>query len=107
MEAAISRFAKVLGAGEIEIAGHDMRFSVDGDKGDRLRVSFEGDPQRFMAVLVDAAGVTRTTVDVAPVSRIEEDPTVPGRVILHVGRVLVRIDSQPTLAIEMASEESR
>ncbi len=105
MEAAVSRFAKILGASETEVSGHDIRFSVDGAKGDRLRASFEGDPQRFMAVLIDAAGVTRATLDVAPVSHIEEDTTAPGRVVLHVGRTLVRIDSQPTLAIEMASKE--
>jgi len=107
MEAAITRFAKVLGATEVERAGRDIRFSVDGKQGDRLRISFEGDPQRFMAVLLDAAGITRATVDVAPVSRIEEDSSTPGRVILHAGRAFIRIDSQPTLAIEILSDEGR
>ena len=108
MEATIARFGKVLGATEIQISGRDVRFSVDGLQGGRLRVSFEGDQQRFMAVLTDAAGVTRSTVDVAPVTRIDEDVRrEPGRVNLHVGRVLIHIDSQPTLAIEIESDEKK
>jgi hypothetical protein len=108
MEETIARFGKVLGAKEIQISGRDVRFAVDGSQGGRLRVSFEGDQQRFMAVLTDAAGVTRSTVDVAPVTRIDEDVRrAPGRVNIHVGRVLIHIDSQPTLAIEIESDETR
>lgn len=107
MEAAIARFAKVLGATEIDISGHDVRFAVYGAAGGRLRVSFEGDQQRFMAVLIDGAGITRSTVDVAPLTRIDEDRAHPGRVILHVGRALIHIDTQPTLAIEFESVETK
>ena len=107
MDTTIARFAKVLGAKEIQISGHDVRFAVDGLQGGRLRVSFEGDQQRFMAVLSDASGITRTTLDVAPVTRIDEDERRhPGRVVLHVGRALIHIDSQPTLAIEIESDEA-
>ena len=53
----------------------------------------------------DAAGVTRVTVDVAPVSHVKEDPSFPGRITLHVGKQLIYIDSRPTLSIEIVSAE--
>lgn len=98
---AIKRFAKILGASEIDIAGHDVRFAIDGPAGGRLRVSFESDSQRFMGVLIDGAGVTRCSVDVARVAHITEDRNHPGRATLHLGNLKVHIDSRPTLAIEI------
>jgi hypothetical protein len=105
MEATVARFAKILGANEIDIAGHDVRFAVDGPAGGRLRCSFEGDQQRFMGVLIDATGVTRCSLDLAPVSHVTEDRNFPGRATLHVGHTRVHIDSQPTLAIEIESTD--
>ncbi len=103
MEATVARFAKILGANEVDIAGHDVRFAVDGAQGGRLRCSFEGDQQRFMGVLIDANGVTRASLDLAPITHVTEDRAYPGRVTLHVGHCRVHIDSKPTLAIEMES----
>jgi hypothetical protein len=97
----ITRFAKILGGNEIDIAGHAVRFAVDGPQGGRLRVSFEADSQRFMGVLIDGEGVTRVTMDLAPVAHITEDKGYPGRATLHIGQVQVHIDSRPTLAIEI------
>ena len=106
MDDTVARFAKILGAEEIEIAGHDLRFAIDGPEGGRLRCSYEGQSQRFMGVLIDASGITRVSLDVAPVTRIEEDRAYPGRVSLHVGHQVVHIDSRPTLAIELSSASS-
>ena len=103
MDSTVSRFAKTLGATEVQVAGHDVRFAIDGQQGARLRVSFEGDQQRFMAVLIDGTGITRTTIDVAPVTKVEEDRAYPGRVTLHCGLSLIHLDSKPTLAIEIES----
>jgi hypothetical protein len=103
MEDTVARFAKILGASQVNIAGNDTRFAVDGASGDRLRVSFESHQQRFMGVLIDAAGVTRCTLDLAPVSRVTEPREFPGRVTVHVGTCYVHIDSKPTLAIEIES----
>jgi hypothetical protein len=105
MDSTVARFAKILGAKEVQIAGHDVRFAVDGSQGGRLRVSFEGDQQRFMAVLIDGAGITRATIDVAPLTKIDEDRAYPGRVTLHHGHTLIHIDSKPTLAIEIESTD--
>lgn len=102
---AIKRFAKTLGASEINIAGHDVRFAIDGDGGGRLRVSFEADSQRFMGVLIDGAGVTRCTIDVAHVAHITDDRGHPGRATLHIGKMKVHIDSRPTLAIEIETDD--
>jgi hypothetical protein len=104
MDSTVARFAKILGACEVQISGHDIRFAVDGPQGERLRVSFEGDQQRLMAVLIDDRGVTRATIDVAPVTKIDEDRGFPGRITLHVGHTAIHIDSKPTLAIEIESE---
>lgn len=103
MDSSVSRLAKVLGASGVESAGHDARFSVDGPEGSRLKVSIEGDQQRLMGVIVDGAGVTRVTLDVAPVTHVTEAPGFPGRVSLHLGKTIIHIDSQPTLAIEVVS----
>ena len=59
-----------------------------------------------MATLVDANGITRCSVDVAPVSKVKEDLSFPGRVTLYVGKTLVHIDSQPSLAIELGTDEN-
>jgi hypothetical protein len=104
MDSTVARFAKLLGATEVNIAGHDVRFAVDGAQGGRLRVSFEGDQQRLMAVLIDGAGITRATIDVAPVTRIDEDRGFPGRITIRTGHALIHIDSKPTLAIEIESD---
>jgi hypothetical protein len=106
MDSTVARFAKVMGASEVQVAGHDVRFAVDSGDGGRLRVSFEGDQQRFMGVLIDANGVTRTTIDVAPVTKVVEELGFPGRVTLRVGHCLIHIDSKPSLAIEIESDES-
>ena len=106
MDSTVARFAKVLGANEVQVAGHDVRFAVDGSEGGRLRVSFEGDQQRLMGVLIDGKGITRCTVDVAPVTKVMENPSFPGRVTLQVGHCLIHIDSKPTLAIEIESDEA-
>jgi hypothetical protein len=105
MESTISRMAKRLGATSVEAIGHDARFAVVGAAGDRLTVSLEGQQQRFMAVLIDAQGVTRASVDVAPVNRVIEDETVDGRVTLIVRRLAIQIDTQPSLAIELSTVE--
>jgi hypothetical protein len=105
MESTISRMAKRLGATSVEAIGHDARFAVVGAAGDRLTVSLEGQQQRFMAVLIDAQGVTRTSVDVAPVNRVIEDDSVDGRVTLVVRRLAIQIDTQPSLAIEISTIE--
>ena len=106
MDSTVERFAKVLGASEVQVAGHDVRFAVDGPQGGRLRVSFEGDQQRMMGVLIDGSGITRCSIDVAPVTKVVEDLGFPGRVTLQVGHCLIHIDSKPTLAIEIESDET-
>ena len=103
MDFTYTRLAKVLGASAVEGSGPNARFEVRGPAGGVLKVSAEGNEQRVMAVLKDAAGVTRCTVDVAPVTHCTEDPNFPGRVTLHVGHMLVVIDSQPSLAIEVTT----
>jgi len=103
MDFTYTRLAKVLGATAVEGSGPNARFAVHGPAGGVLKVSAEGNEQRVMAVLLDAAGVTRCTVDVAPVTHVTEDPGFPGRVTLHVGSTLVIIDSKPSLAIEVTS----
>ena len=105
MESTISRMAKRLGATSVEAIGHDARFAVVGAAGDRLTVSLEGQQQRFMAVLIDAQGVTRASIDVAPVNRVIEDESVDGRVTLIVRRLAIQIDTQPSLAIELSTVE--
>lgn len=105
MNDTIRHMAKILGASGVEGAGHDARFSVEGARGDRLKVSLEIDTQRLMAVLTDSAGVTRCTLDVAPVAKAIDDLKTPGRVTLHVGKLLVHLDSKPTLAIEVLSND--
>jgi hypothetical protein len=105
MDTTISLLARTLGATAIETAHGDARFIVDGLSGARLKVSVFGRTQRFMGVLTDAQGQVRSTVDIAPVSSASEDPAFPGRVTLHVGRTLVHIDTKPTLAIEVVSEQ--
>jgi hypothetical protein len=106
MDSTVARFAKVMGASEVQVAGHDVRFAVDAGEGGRLRVSFEGDQQRLMGVLIDANGVTRCSIDVAPVAKVVEDRSMPGRVTLHIGHCRIHIDSKPTLAIEIESDEA-
>jgi len=103
MDATVALLAKHLGSHGVEAAGADARFFVDGPEGARLKVSIEGSQQRFMAVLVDSAGVTRCTVDLAPIAHVVEDKQFPGRVTLHVGKHFVHIDTIPSLAIEIVS----
>ncbi len=105
MNDTFKHMARVLGASGVEGAGHDARFMVDGPQGGKLKVSLEGDVQRIMATLNDAAGVTRVTIDVAPVAKAVEDPETPGRVTLHVGGVMIHLDSKPSLAIEIVSKD--
>jgi|RhiMetdeSRZDD1v2_1073273.scaffolds.fasta_scaffold1736041_2 hypothetical protein len=105
MDSTVSLLAKVLGAKGVESTEHDTRFVAETPEGGRLKVSIAGSAQRFMATLVDAAGVTRCSIDVAPVTKVKESPGFPGRVTLHVGKTLVHIDSQPSLAIELETIE--
>ena len=105
METTVSLMAKTLGAHGVESAGSDARFAVEGNEGSILKISLEGRQQRFMAVLLDAAGVIRASVDVAPVSHVLQDPAMPGRVTLHVGMQRIHIDSRPTLAVEIVTAE--
>jgi hypothetical protein len=104
MDSSVSRLAKILGASGVESAGHDVRFAVDAADGSRLKVSIEGDQQRFMGVVVDGTGTTRTTLDVAPVTHVAEVAGFPGRVVLHLGKTMIYIDTQPSIAIEVVSE---
>jgi hypothetical protein len=103
MDDTVKRLAKVLGASGLESLGSDARFAVDAADGSRLKVNMEAHHQRFMAVLCDAKGVTRADIDVAPVQKVTEDAAFPGRITLHMGTLLIQIDSKPTLAIEVLS----
>lgn len=97
----VKRLAKVLGAQGVEHIGTDTRFLLDGGDGSRLKVSLDSKQQRVMAVLTDSKGVVRADLDVAPVHKVEEVPSFPGRVRMLVGTLVVQIDSKPTLAIEV------
>jgi hypothetical protein len=105
METTVRRLAKILGASGVEGAGHDARFLVEGVNGDCLRISVEAQQQRLMAVLQDSAGRTRTTVDVAPITRVTEDINASGRATVHIGRMMIHIDSDPVLSIEIVTTE--
>ncbi len=107
MDNTISLLAKTLGARGVEASGHDVRFAVEAADGSRLKVATMGSSQRLMATLIDGQGVTRGTIDVAPVTRaLEDHKAFPGRVTLQVGKMLVHIDSQPTLGFEIVTEET-
>ena len=105
MDTSISLMARTLGGVGVETAGASARFAVEGADGSRLKLSIDGKQQRFMGVLLDAAGVTRSTCDVAPVSHVKADPAFPGRITLHVGTLLIHIDSRPQPSIEIVSAE--
>jgi hypothetical protein len=105
MEHTIERLTKVLGASAIESAGHGTRFLVEGKDGARLQVSVEAAQQRVMAVLKDASGTVRSTLDLAPVRHVTEHKRFPHRVTLHVGQLRVQIDAAPTLAVEIVTED--
>lgn len=104
MDDTTRRLAKVLGASGVESMGHDVRFAVEADDGSRLKVNIDGQHQRFMAVLSDPQGVTRADLAVAPIQKVTEDPAFPGRVVMHVGGLLIQLDSRPTLAVEILSQ---
>lgn len=101
MELTVSLLAKHLGATGVESSGGDARFAVHGPQGGHLRVSLSAKQQRFMCVLSDANGVTRCSVDVAPVAHATQDPAFPGRMTLHVGKMQIHIDTLPSLAVEV------
>lgn len=103
MEETIRRMAKVLGAQSVEAAGHTVGFMVRGSQGAAMRVHIDMERQRFMCVLDDAAGITRCSLDLAPISECFEEPEFPGRVTLRVGHQLVHLDTQPNLGIELES----
>lgn len=105
MDNTIRRMASILGAAGVEASGHDASFEVARASGERLKVSLRSDSQRLMAVLQDAAGQTRCTVDVAPVSHLTESPAAPGRATVHIGRLQIHLDSQPSLSIEVVSTD--
>lgn len=104
MEITYQQLAKVLGADAVEAYGHDVRFAVHGAGGGCLKVSIEGNAQRFMAVLSDEAGITRCSVDIAPVTKMIEAKGFPGRVTLIAGPLRISFDSKPTLAVEIESD---
>jgi hypothetical protein len=106
METTVRRLAKILGASGVEGAGHDARFLVEGVNGDCLRVSLEGQQQRLMAVLQDSGGRTRATIDVAPITRVTEDVQISGRATVHIGRMMIHIDSDPALSIEIVTHDN-
>lgn len=103
MDDTIRRLAKVLGATSIEANGPDARFMIEDAQGATLRANVEHTSQRFMAVLVDPAGVTRCSIDLAPITEAFEERRFPGRVTLRVGHQLVHIDSQPSLGLQVES----
>ena len=105
MDDTIRRLAKVLGATGLEGHGADVRFVVDAPDGSRLKVNVEGARQRFMCVLQDAKGVTRTDLDLSPVKKVVEDPNLTGRVTLQVGTLEIHLDTKPTLAVEVLTAE--
>lgn len=105
MDTTVTIMAKTLGALGVESSGADACFAVEGSDGSVLKISLEGRQQRFMAVLIDAAGVTRASVDVAPVSHVKDDPSFPGRVTLHVGKQRIHLDSRPTPTIELVTDD--
>lgn len=107
MEETVRRLAKLLGATSVEAAGHDAHISVLDEKGAELRLSIKGAAQRMMAVLVDATGTTRVSLDVAPVTLAFEERDFPGRVTLRVGFQLVHLDGQPEVGIEVESIDER
>ena len=104
MDDTIRRLTRVLGATGVESMGHDTRFSVESADGSKLKVSIEGQQQRFMAVLQDPAGVTRASIDVAPVKSASEDPGFPGRVTLHLATHTMHVETRPTLALSLVSD---
>jgi len=104
MEDTIRRLTKVLGATGVEAMGHDVRFTVEGKGGAKLKVNIEQQQQRVMAVLTDGTGITRASVDVAPVKSVTEDPGFPGRVTMHVGTLKLQIETLPSLALEVLTE---
>lgn len=103
MEDTLRRMAKILGATQVQSGGHDTSFVVQDGQGTQLRVTVVAEGQRLMAVLVDAHGVTRTSLDMAPVSESFEDPATPGRVSLRIGHQLLHLDGQPTIGVEVES----
>ena len=105
MEITYQQLAKVLGADALESYGADVRFAVHGADGTALKVSIEGREQRFMAVLTDAGGVTRCSVDVAPVTKMVEAKGFPGRVTLLAHNMRISFDCKPTLAIEIEDND--
>lgn len=102
MDDTTKRLAKVLGASNVESLGSDVRFAVDSADGARLKVSIDA-RQHFMGVLLDPKGVVRADFDVGPVAKVTEDAAFPGRVTLHIGTLMLQIDTKPTLAVELLS----
>ena len=104
MEITYQQLARTLGADAVEGYGPDVRFAVHGADGACLKVSIEGHNQRFMAVLTDGGGVTRCSVDIAPVTHVVEARGFPGRVTLLAGQLKISFDSKPTLAVEIEGD---
>lgn len=105
MEETIRRLTKILGASQVEAAGHDVRFAVEDQSGAKLHVSLEGEAQRVMVTLIDPNGAVRCSLDMAPVSEAFEEPKFPGRVTLRIGNQLLHLENEPNLAIEFESIE--
>lgn len=105
MEITYQQLAKTLGADAIECYGADCRFAVHGQDGAALKVSIEGKEQRFMAVLTDPGGVTRCSIDIAPITKVIEQKGFPGRVCLIAHNMKISFDSRPTLAVEIEDME--
>lgn len=103
MDDTIRRLAKVLGASSLQASGHEAGFQVQDESGAQLHVNLELTSQRLMATLVDAAGTTRCSLDMAPVTEAFEDPECPGRVTLRIVHQLVHLDGRPSIGIEVES----
>lgn len=103
MEETIRRLTRILGAVTVQAAAHETSFAVVDPQGAQLRCTVTPATQRLMAVLVDAGGTTRCSLDVGPVTGCFEAPDVPGRVTLRVGNQLVHLDGRASVGIEVAS----
>jgi hypothetical protein len=103
VEETIRRLTRILGATNVQAAGHDSMFEVRDQHGAVLRCDIKLSTQHLMLVLLDPTGVTRCSLDMGPVSEAFEHPDVRGRVTLRIGNQLIHLDGQPSVGIEIES----
>lgn len=103
MEETVRRLTRILGATIVETSGHETTFVIHDEQGAELRCSLTLGTQHFMAVLVDATGTTRCSLDLGPVTEAFERPEIAGRVTLRVGHELVHLDGAPSVGLEIES----